>query len=217
MTPPVLSNCDDFDLSDFFTQAARKVQGEARARGVTLLFDYEGPLVWVHAPRGALRALLDQALRHSVTLAPRGGHVFLRANVDCTLQAVCSIDAHIVGNNVDTRQAIEPQALERIAGVAWSVQPSSPQQEAMAQGYSEAANTNLFVHAVPMDGTVVRLQTQVQAVELNDDLAAVDARGARAWLIAHPSFAHEALARRLQRLGWTTTLFPNVSTTPRSR
>jgi CheY-like chemotaxis protein len=214
MTPPDPagpSGDSNFDLSDFFTKAARRIQAGARRRGVLLLFDYEGPLVTVRAPQAALGTLLDQVLLHAVSLAPRGSHMFLRAKVDCSPQALCSIDAHVVGGSIDTGQATERQALEAMAGAHWTVLPSEAGRESLAHGYCEAARARLIVHAVPPDGTVVRLQTQVQATELHDDVAAIDARGARAWLIADPSFAHEALARRLHRFGWTTTLFHDVS------
>lgn len=211
MTSSKLSGDSEFDLSDFLTGAARRVQSEARGRGVMLVFDYEGPLVWVRGPEGDLAELLDQVLLHSVSLAPCTSQVFLRAQVECTAQAMCSIDVHVVGSDIDTRQAIEPRALQSMTGVIWTDASPSPQEDAMAHGYSEAARAIVTIHAVPQEGTVVRLQAQLQATDLHDDLAAADAHGARAWLIADPPFAHEALARRLQRLGWTTTLFSNVS------
>ena len=211
MTSAALLEDSEFDLDDFFTTAARRVQGEAGARGVMLLFDYEGPLVTVRGPQRAMAELMEQVLLHSLWLAPPSTHVFLRAQVDCSPQAQCAIDAHVVGSAVDAWQAIEPRALQAMSGLSWTVAPPDMRQGAMARGHSAAARASVTIHAAPSEGTVVRVQTQMLATGLDEELAMVDAHGIRAWLIADPPFAHEALARRLQRLGWTTTQLCDVS------
>jgi CheY-like chemotaxis protein len=200
----------EFDISELVTQVARTALREARVRGLLSLYDYEGPPLTVRGPRRALAELLDHAVLHSISLA-RTGHVFLRARVGAEADGRCSIDIQIAGAGIDATDAGDMPALQNFTGVSWSSVPADGGEDVIAFGRSEIAQASLSVQAVVNEGALVRLTTQLEICALEDDLASADARGARVWLIADPPFAYEALIRRLQRLGWTTTLYRSVS------
>jgi CheY-like chemotaxis protein len=198
-----------FDLGEVLTDVARRHVAAAHDRGLVLLYDYEGSLATVDAPRHELSELLDHALRHALGRCARA-YVLFSAQVQCDAHGRCHASMRIVSNAAEAGEAVAPAELMRFPGVAWEQFSQRAGARSTITGRSAVLNAELSIAALAHEGELIRIDAAWPVLDPGRSERSADAHGARAWLVAQPLLALSTLARRLQRQGWATTSFATL-------
>jgi CheY-like chemotaxis protein len=200
-----------FDVAEVLTELARNAAAEAEGRGRVLLYDYEGALAVADGPVEELRSLLQHALAHMLHRSEEGC-VFFGAEVHCETPHECRVSVRIVSNAASAGEPPSPAELGSFPGICWEGFAQGGAQSAI-RGRSQRVPGELSLAAVELEGEVLHFESRFTLASDGPADDSADAHGARAWLIAEPTFAVSMLARRLQRLGWYTSIFASAAAT----
>jgi len=198
-------------LGDLFAESAQHVVPIAAAKGVQCMLDYRGPPIDVAGDAKELRLALHQVFSAAVEVIDRG-FVFFTADIDCigTPQCRLIVEAACTGtpvpDDVITHVLGRLQLHEkpRVEGDA------SAANSRAATGVCSAVGGELSFVSIPTEGMLFTLTAGMPGAVAHD-VPAVDAGGARAWLISEDSITYRSLERRLQALGWSTKIFADVN------
>lgn len=190
------------DLAEFLTRYAQHVALLARTKGLLFLFDYRGPTISVSAEESVLQAALARLGRTVLELLD-DGFVFVSAQADCRESGMANVAISIAGSGRFANDAQLESALRHLQLVDRTNGFGSPQR---ADGICPFTGAKVSFAASRSDGVLFTfdLATEGSLVAAG---AMPNAKGASAWLISELPQGHQSLARRLQRLGWSTTLF----------
>ena len=198
-----------FDVAEVLTELARNAAAEAQNQGRVLLFDYEGALAVADGPVEELRSLLHHALAHMRRRCEEGC-VFFGAEVHCEPPHECRVSVRIVSNAASAGEPASPAELGSFPGICWEGFAQGGPRSTI-QGRSQRMPAELSLAMVELDGEVLHFESRFTLARDGPADDSADAHGARAWLIAEPTFAVSMLARRLQRLGWYTSIFASAA------
>lgn len=205
-TTPARDLCD---LSEHLTGMARRCWRECLRKQVVFLFDYDGPLVRVRLPRSlddCVEALLQQACTSADS-----GHVFLSITVQGN-RSSCSVVLQVAGNHIATERALSRASLEQVPFVQWRALTPTETHLLASGTLPTNPGASVSILSVPEEGTVYRLQAQLDVVALLcQPEREVNAQNAPAWLIADAPQIYDTLQRRLRRLGWCPTVLRSAA------
>lgn len=193
------------DLAEFFTRSARDVVSAARDRGLLFLFDYRGPFVDLQTSEADLRAAL-QRLQNSALDLLDDGFIFLSAQTDWSDTGFADVAVSVAGTGGRSDDKRITATLTRLRLVERSPEEGQADGTRIADGVCPVTGHRVAFAANRSDGILFAIDINAPA-KLIDTGPPPHADGTRAWLVTDTLGAHQSLARRLQRLGWDTTLF----------
>lgn len=196
------------DLAEFFTRSARNVVAQARARGLLFLFDYRGPFVDVDTDEQLLASCL-QSLHEAALELLDDGFVFLSAQTEWSNDGFADVAVSLAGTGGRADDARVGDVLRRLGLTERQDLPDVSEGARVAEGFLPQAGYRVSFAANRTDGILFAIDMRAPA-RLLDAAEPPDAAGARAWLISDTNGAHQSLSRRLQRLGWSTTVFRSL-------
>ena len=199
------------DLAGLLTELARDAHDKARRKGLVMLYDYEGPLDAVDAPQAQLRELVAHGLEH-ILRRSRTGYVFFGIRVEEGAPDRCRLLCQLASNAATSGSPARPAEIALFPGITWEAFWQTP-GESDIRGRSGRFDAHVSLHTIKNEGEVVQIDCVLQRCASGRRHDSADARGARAWLIASPPTAAAALTRRLQRLGWRTSVFASIAET----
>jgi CheY-like chemotaxis protein len=199
------------DFAEFFTHGARAIVPLAWKKGLLFLFDVRGPSVFVACDTGAMHEALQQLSMSALELLD-DGFIFMSAQVEMQGDQTADLSISIAG----TGQAIDDRrvdvVLRRLGLRDRPPAPDTParDQARVALGTCTLTGATLSFVSNRSDGLLFAFDINVPARPLEPAGPAVQADGARAWLVADSPLTYQSLVRRLQRLGWATQTFSSV-------
>ncbi len=196
------------DLAEFFTRSARDVAAVARARGLLFLFDYRGPFIDVSAPEVGLAACLRRVQDAALDLLD-DGFLFVTAQTEWSDDGFADVAVSVAGTGGRADEARITAVLQQLGMVERQGDGGLPDGARVADGECADTGYRLSFAANRSDGILFGIDIRAPA-QLLDGGPAPHAEGARAWLISDAHGEHQSLARRLQRLGWSITLYRSV-------
>jgi len=195
------------DLAEFFTRSAREVAAVARGRGLLFLFDYRGPFVDLSVPEADLAACMRRVQDAALDLLD-DGFIFVTAQTEWSDDGFADVAVSVAGTGGRADETRITAVLERLAMVERR-DGELPDGARVADGECPETGHRLSFAANRSDGILFGIDIRAPA-QLLDGGPAPHAEGARAWLISDSQGEHQSLARRLQRLGWSITLFRSI-------
>lgn len=193
------------DFAEFFTRSARQVVPAAWRRGLLFLFDYRGPFIDVRIDEHALAASLQRLQLAALDLLD-DGFVFLNAQADWSDAGFADLAISVAGTGERVSGERVTQALAELGLKERPVRADEPQGSRVAAGTCPFTGCRVSFAANDSDGLLFALDVSAPAT-LTDAQPAPSAHGARAWLVTDSFGAYQSLVRRLQRLGWATTVY----------
>jgi CheY-like chemotaxis protein len=196
------------DLAEFFTRSARDVAAVARQRGLLFLFDYRGPFIDLSAPEAGLAACLRRVQDAALDLLD-DGFLFVTAQTEWSDDGLADVAVSVAGTGERADEARVSAVLKQLNLVERLDGAELPDGARVADGRCPETGYRLSFAANRSDGILFGIDIRAHA-RLLDDGPSPHAEGARAWLISDSHGEHQSLARRLQRLGWSITLFRTI-------
>jgi len=192
------------DFAEFFTDHARRIAPHAWQRGLLFLFDYRGPFISVQTDEHRLRMALERITQSALDLLD-DGFIFLTAQAGWNDSGLADIAISIAGTGQRAPDDKLLQTLQRLQLMDTRDDPA-PDGARVATGACPLTSAAITFVANRKDGVLLAFDVTLPAW-LQDVEPVPNARGARAWLISDVEGAYQALARRLQRMGWATWTF----------
>ena len=197
------------DLAEFFTRSARDVAAAARARGLLFLFDYRGPFIDLATPDAALATCLRRVQDAALDLLD-DGFLFVTAQTEWSDDGIADVAVSVAGTGGRADEARITAVLRQLGMVERQGSDGElPDGARVADGQCPDTGYRLSFAANRSDGILFGIDIRSPATLL-DGGPAPHAEGARAWLIGDSHNEHQSLARRLQRLGWSITLYRSI-------
>lgn len=194
------------DFAESFTRSAREVVLAAWQRRLLFLFDYRGPLLWLDTDEGALGRAVQRLARAGIELL-HDGFVFVSAQVDLHDSGLADIAVSIAGTG---ERAGDAQIAAKLRELQLHEQPRTEDVSdgaRVATGACPISGAAVSFAANRSDGILFALDLTVPASRLDVSEPPPDAGGERAWVLSGAPGISQSLARRLQRLGWSTSTF----------
>jgi PAS domain S-box-containing protein len=203
-------NPEPFDLSDAIADAMRSVVPLVRSKGLSMQYDYIGDITWVRGDVARLRQVLTNLIGNAAKFTEQG-HVKVTADVQATSEADCIARLHVE----DTGPGIAPGELARLFDAFEQGDMSAARRHggtglglSIARGLAHAMGGEISAQSTPGTGAVFTLELPLKIA--HDPHPLPDPSPGRAWLLYRRDNSAELMRARLQRLGWTSTLFPGV-------
>ncbi len=196
------------DLAEFFTRSARDVAVVARGRGLLFLFDYRGPFVDLTLPEPGLAACLRRVQDAALDLLD-DGFLFVTAQTEWSDDGLADVAVSVAGTGGRADEPRITEVLNQLGMVERHTDGELPDGARVADGACPQTGYRLSFAANRSDGILFGIDIRAHA-RLLDGGPTPHAEGARAWLISDTHGEHQSLARRLQRLGWSITLFRTI-------
>jgi len=201
----------EFDFGDLYTQCARQVMPQAHAKGLLFLFDYTGPAVSMRAREQDVRRSLHRLFCAAID-ALQEGFVFFAAQVSAdvtTLQCGIRIAAACSG-------ALEPPPVLRDVLTRLQLNRADTMTDELLlnptltlEGVCPVSGGRVRFVRDPREGSLFSLELDMPCSSV-DDIDALDAAGARAWLISENPARCRSMERRLEQLGWATHTLQSI-------
>jgi CheY-like chemotaxis protein len=204
----------DFEITEVFTQAARRGIAQLHEKKLACTFDCRGPRVIVHGDDRNLRCALHRLICGMADLL-KVGFVIIQAQTQMTRAGRCAVDVRIAGAGMLAERALSDTVLERLQLSDERMDDGrDPPRLRRASGICPATGAQVRFASMPGEGALISVDWMYEVEDVIDPDAA-DAAQARAWVIHDDNVASQSLIRRLQRLGWATTLFESPAAAAR--
>ncbi|RQP22778.1 response regulator [Piscinibacter terrae] len=197
------------DLAEFFTHKARDVVAIARDRGLLFLFDYRGPFIELMDGEAALSSCLQRVQDAAMHLLD-DGFIFLSAQTEWSDDGFADVAVSVAGTGGRADDARISAVLQQLGLVERRGMQFYPEGARVADGTCPHSDFKISFAANRSDGILFAVDIVRAPARLMDGDPPPHADGARAWLISDANGAHQSLSRRLQRLGWSTTVFKSL-------
>ena len=199
---------EPFDLAEVLAASMSQVMPAARDAGLGVMFDYIGETTRFVGDAQRLQQIAVNLLSNAVKFTG-SGHIAMVVDVraDASRPGCCQVQVEVS----DTGPGMAPEVAARVFepfvqgdGSLTRAHGGSGLGLAIARGLAESMQGKLTVDSQPGAGSCFRLRLALQADP--------DARPMRAppsghaWLVYTRTLPADWLARRLQRLGWTSEL-----------
>jgi len=193
------------DLAEFFTDSARDVAAVARERGLLILFDYRGPFVDIDVSENELRLSLRRLESAALELLD-DGFLVLNAQTDWSDSGVADVAVSVAGTGGRADDSRISAMLHKLGLTERAQGDELAEGARVAEGVCPHTGHRVAFAANQRDGLLFAIDIVAPAV-LIDRGSPPHAQGAHAWLVSAVHGAQQSLARRLQRLGWSTSVF----------
>lgn len=190
-----------YELSELFTRVAREAMPQLRERGQQLSFDYRGPLLLVEGdPVGVHTGLYRLLL--GLTDVVGAGFLIFKAAVQPDPSGSWALVVQAAGTGEPVAPQRVSEVLERL-GLRDTAVPDLGARK--ASGRCPSSGARISYMSVPSEGVLFRFELPIDPIEAHEE--AIEANGARAWIVGHDSVEAALLGRRLQRFGWRVREF----------
>lgn len=196
-----------FDLDDVLARALREAWPAARRRALRCVFDAWLPASRVMGDATGLQHVLQRLLRGAIGLVD-GGRLLLDAHGTLLSRRVrCSVAIAGSGRVADG------------AAIAWTLRRLGLSPEPAdagtrlhrASGRCPRTGAMLAFSALAGQGFVLRFERTFALDDAAEPVPHVDVPHGSAWVIDTDTFAAQVTARRLQQLGWQTSLLHSAA------
>lgn len=195
------------ELSGLFTDAVRRVAPLAQEKKLACSFDWRGPGTVARCDAAAMQSSLHRLLCAALDLVEVGFLVFY-AETRLLRPRKCQLVVKAAGTGLLASEARIAAVLDRLLMVEDGppVHGGRPRLH-RAQGVCPSTGANVQFASLPSEGALFSVEWLLPVDTVHEPAAGVDANQARAWVIHDDEVAAQSLVRRLQRLGWATTIF----------
>jgi PAS domain S-box-containing protein len=202
------------DLADLAAETLRSFMPDVRRKGLEVGFDYVGTVTRVQADAGRVRQIISNLVSNSIKFTD-AGRILLIVAVDGNTAEPCRVRIRVRDSGI----GMDPATAARVF-------------EPFEQGESGSARrhggTGLGLSVVRMlaklmggDVSVrsrsgvgsefrVELQLLAQPVQPLQAIAAAAPRSGHAWLLVRSEHHRQGMLRRLERLGWSAQMLPDI-------
>lgn len=197
------------DFSELFTESARQVRPQARAKGLVSFFDYRGPNIDLAIDGDLMRSAMHRLLL-VLTASIEQGFLAFSAEAAPADASRWTVTANAAGTGRFVPDDALAQVLQRhgVSGVDVAGQDVHVQwRESLAT--QPAVDVVLNLHKVHGEGVAITWQATLPA-RLIDEPAPAHADGAQAWLVTDTPGGLDSVDYRLRRQGWHVTLLPSL-------
>jgi CheY-like chemotaxis protein len=196
------------ELSDLLCQVARQSVPILSARGSQLAFDYRGPSLVLEHDDAALHAGLYRLLCGVADMVD-GGVAVLTASVRPEAAGDWALTVQVSASGAVVAPPVVSEVLARLGLSDVSVEPMEGLSARTAAGICPRSGAHVYGIVTPGKGVELRFELLCRPQQVHD--AAVDARGAQAWIIDPRAVPAGLLQRRLRRLGWSVRCFESLA------
>jgi CheY-like chemotaxis protein len=203
------SDSGTFDLCELITTAVRQVVPQAHSRGMEFSNDCRGAEPVLVGDRIALECALHRVLCGAVDLLKSGLLVF-DAQVEPLHGGWHTVRLTAGGAGIVAGEEEVDAVLARLQmqpSDAGSDEPGSRR----AVGRCPRTGADVAFASLPDQGLMWRFELELHGASALVEPPVLDARQARAWVIDADGTGPESLVKRLQRLGWATTVFASTA------
>lgn len=195
------------ELSELFTDAVRRVAPLAQEKKLACSFDWRGPGPVARCDAAAMQSSLHRLLCAALDLVEVGFLVFY-AETRLLRPRKCQLIVKAAGTGLLASEARIAAVLERLA-LAEDGPPVLAGRPRLhrAQGVCPSTGASVQFASLPSEGALFSIEWLLPVDIVHEPAAGLDANQARAWVIHDDEVAAQSLVRRLQRLGWATTVF----------
>lgn len=197
------------DLAEFFTHRARDVVAIARDRGLLFLFDYRGPFIELLEGEAALSMCLRRVQDAALHLLD-DGFIFLSVQAEWSDDGFADVAVSVAGTGGRASDARITAVLRQLGLAERQGGQFYPEGARVGEGTCPHSGFKISFAANRNDGILFAVDVVQAPARLLSTELPPHADGARAWLISDANGAHQSLSRRLQRLGWSTTVFKSL-------
>ncbi|WP_457331485.1 ATP-binding protein [Rhizobacter sp. P5_C2] len=201
---------ETFDLSQLLAETFRGFMPQVHGRGLTMLYDYLGEQTQFQGDPARVRQIVSNLLANAVKFTAHG-HVALvtelRAQPDGPW--LLRIQVHDTGSGMDAA------TLERVFRPFEQGDNSARRQHggtglglSLARKLAALMGGRVTASSMPGRGSVFTVELRLAAVA--QPAPAPHAPG-HAWLVVRNATTSPWLPRRIERLGWTTELIPDLA------
>lgn len=199
-----------FELGELFTGAVRHVVPLALVKKLTYSFDVHGPQARLSGDAVAMKCGLHRLLCGAIDLVDVGFLVFY-AQAQVVQPGKCLVGVRAAGTGLLAGDSRIDQVLERLQMHEDRV-PSRGGRARLRRASGRCPSTGTTVHfaSLPSEGVLFSAEWLLPLMSVAEHAEPVGHKS-RAWLIHDDEVVTEALARRLQRLGWATMKFDSAA------
>jgi len=195
------------DIGEVLADAVRRVMAPGRRGPVGLGFD-------THLPSGCVRGDPVKLQRGLHRMLDGAWDLLTDGLVLCEAQGArgprrLHLTVLIVGTGLPARPAEADAMLERLA--LKPLDASAGKRPVRAYGRCPYTGADVSFSSLPGEGFVLRFRHALPFDGDGEEQTPPDAGGAHAWVIDAEAAPAHMLARRLQRLGWTTSTFRSAA------
>ena len=205
------------DVAELATIAARHVASSAARRQQAFSFDYRGMSPLLMCDSVQMHCAMHRLLWAVIDMLDMGLLLFSVEVADAG-QSQCRLSIVVAGTGRLDDSAQVHEVLRRLDLHETSSLNDLPSDRRLAHGICPNTGARVEFSCMPHDGVrfeaelVCQLSRTTLLPDSHSNLpgqsrGCVDAQGERAWLIGLDTVASQALACRLQRLGWAVTRF----------
>lgn len=203
-----------FEINEVFTQAARRAIGLLQEKKLPCTFDCRGPQVIVHGDDRTLRCALHRLICGMADLL-KIGFIIIQGHLQVTRAGRCTFDVRIASAGMLAERSQIDKVLDRLLLTEELVPGNEPAPRLRrASGICPATGAHIRFASMPGEGALISVDWNFE-VEDVIDAGIANASLARAWIVHDDGVASQSLIRRLQRLGWATTLFDSPTAVSR--
>jgi len=194
---------ESFEAGELFAAVVRGVAPVARERNLSLLFDGRGPAAEVACGLRAMRSAMHRLVHAAVHLLDRGC-VDFSAETAAHGRGKCVLSVRAAGLGMLARPERIADVLRRL-----ELQADAPADARLqrARGVCPTTGTPVEFSSHPCRGIMLGAAWTLSVTRPAGEDAPPDAAQAPAWIVHDDALAAQALARRLERLGWAVTVF----------
>lgn len=198
-----------FDFSELCVTNVRRLLPSWQRRGLVCTFDSQGPQFLVESDSLSFSCCL-QRLLCGLSDVVDDGFLIVDLQAQSASDGFAQFCIRLAGSGSLADRHTVDQALERLQIVICA--SGAGEDVGVRRGYGRCPRTGSIVHfASERDaGALIAMDLTLPAVSV-EPTGTVDAGAARAWIVDAHTICAETLSRRLQREGWATTRFENMS------
>ncbi|RQP23148.1 response regulator [Albitalea terrae] len=203
-------NTEPFDLSDAMAEAMRSVVPLVREKGLSMQYDYQGDITWVHGDAARTRQVMTNLIGNAAKFTEHG-YVKIAAEVRATEGDDCIALLSVE----DSGPGIAPGELARLFDAFEQGDTSAARRHGgtglgltIARGLAQAMGGDISARSSQGTGTVFTVELPLKVARDPHPLA--DPPPGHAWLLYKRERPALLMAERLKRLGWTSTHLQGV-------
>ena len=207
---------DDVDLAQLTAETLRSFMPDVRAKGLEVGFDYVGDITWVRADAGRLRQIISNLIGNAIKFTDRG-RVLLVVELEPAEGGACQVRLRVRDSGIGMDEATAARVFEpfeqgdsgtnrRHGGTGLGL-PIVRMLARMMDG-------DVSVRSRPGRGSEFRVQLRLAALGRQPlrALAEAGVAGGHAWVLVRGDSQGQGIRRRLERIGWSSDLMPDVAT-----
>jgi PAS domain S-box-containing protein len=204
---------EPFDVADEAAAALRGMMPLVREKGLSVRFDWVGEPTWVRGDALRLRQIVANLVGNAAKFTPQG-HIALMGRMAPV--ADDPLDLRLDIEVEDTGPGLPPDRAARVFDefVQGDASPTRVHGGAglgltIARELARRMGGDISLRTAPGQGCVFTLSLRLAAAEDPDPLPPGPA--GHAWLLYRQPAIAVWLQRRIERLGWTTEILPDVA------